>query len=96
MPAQRDPLPSVEPPADGKYQPLTQWLLAQTVEELPVTFDDLEDVLGTPLAPSARRHPPYWYSPVNSLGKAIATGGFKATGVNLTEERLVLRRRSSV
>lgn len=94
VPAQRDPLPSGdEPSAEGKYQPLTQWLLAQVAEELPVTFDDLEDVLGTPLAPSARRHPPYWYSPSNSLGKAIADAGFKATGVNLTAERLVLRRK---
>jgi hypothetical protein len=96
MPAHRDSLPAVgEPSTDGKYQPLTQWLLAQTADELPVTFDDLEDVLGTPLAPSARRHPPYWYSPANSLGKAIAAAGFKAAGVNLTEEILVLRRRSA-
>lgn len=94
VPAQQDPLPSGdEPSADGKYQPLTQWLLAQTVDELPITFDDLEDVLGSPLAASARRHPPYWYSPANSLGKSIAAAGFKATGVNLTAERLVLRRR---
>ncbi|RSM43861.1 hypothetical protein DMB66_52905, partial [Actinoplanes sp. ATCC 53533] len=96
VPAQQDPLPSGdESTADGKYQPLTQWLLAQTVDELPMTFDDLEDVLGSPLAPSARRHPPYWYSPTNSLGKSIAAADFKATGVNLTEERLVLRRRSA-
>jgi hypothetical protein len=81
------------PAAESKYQPLTQWLLARTEEELPVSFDDLEDVLGVPLAPSARRHPPYWYSTANALGGAIAAAGFKATGVNMTEERLVLRRR---
>ncbi|MEU8242240.1 DUF262 domain-containing protein [Actinoplanes missouriensis] len=82
-----------ESAGEGKYQPLTQWLVAQTADDLTVTFDDLEDVLGVPLAPSARKHSPYWYSPANSLAKAIAAGGFKASGVNLTEERLVLRRR---
>jgi hypothetical protein len=82
-----------EPSATGKYLPLTQWLLARTEDELPVTFDDVEEKLSVPLAPSARAHPPYWYSTANSLGKAIAAGGFKASGVNLTEERLVLRRR---
>ena len=77
----------------GKYSPLTQWLLAQTENELPATFDDLEEKLGAPLAPTARGHSQYWYSTANSLGKALAAGGFKASGVNLTEERLILRRR---
>lgn len=47
VPTQLEPLPvSGEPTGDGKYQPLTQWLLAQTADDLPVSFDDLEDVLG--------------------------------------------------
>jgi hypothetical protein len=87
------PSATVEPSGNGKYSPLTQWLLAQTTDELPVTFDDIEEKVGVPLAPSARSHSPYWYSTANSLGKAISAGGFKASGVNLTEERLVLRRR---
>ena len=82
-----------EDSAHGKYQPLTEWLRAQAPDELPVTFEDLEDVLGSPLPPSARNHPPYWYSASNSLGKAIAAAGFKARGVNLTAESLVLARK---
>jgi hypothetical protein len=77
----------------GKYQPLTQWLSAQTLESIPISFETIEDILGASLAPSARNHPPYWYSTSNSLGKAITAGGFKATGVNLTAERVVLVRR---
>ena len=76
-----------------KYRPLIDWLQAQSADELPVTFSDLEDVLGRPLPASARQHPPYWYSNANSLGKAIADGGFKATGVDLTGELTVLVRR---
>lgn len=78
----------------SKYQPLTQWLRAQTADSLPLSFEDLEDVLGFTLPPSARNHPPYWYSTSNSLGKAIAAGGFKPTGANLTAERVVLVKRA--
>jgi hypothetical protein len=58
-----------------------------------VAFEELEDILGSTLPPSARNHLPYWYSTHNALGKAIAAGEFKASGVNLTAERVGLRRR---
>jgi hypothetical protein len=76
----------------GKYGPLTSWLNAQTTDSIPVTFSDLEEVIGLPLAPSARNHLPYWYSVRNSLGRAIAAGGFKASRVNLGSETAVLVR----
>jgi hypothetical protein len=97
--AEQEPLPTVDEPvapngeaAIGKYQPLTDWLHAQTADTLPVGFEDIEDVLGVPLAPSARNYLTYWYSTHNALGKAIAAAGFKASRVNLTEERLELHR----
>jgi PIN like domain len=78
----------------GKYGPLTDWLLARE-EEGPIAmpFREVERIIGVPLAPSARMYLPYWYSTQNSLGKAIAAAGYKASGVNLTSERLVLVRR---
>lgn len=76
-----------------KYQPLIDWLQAQSTDRLPVSFSDLEDVLGWPLPDAARQHPPYWYSTDNSLGRAIAGGGFKATRVDLAAEHAVLVRR---
>lgn len=80
-------------PAGGKYRPLTDWLSTQTSDSIPVTFAQLEEVIGSPLAPSARNHPPYWYSVRNSLGRAIAAGGFKPSRVNLTAETAMLVRR---
>jgi hypothetical protein len=80
-------------PGGSKYQPLTDWLSTQTADALPVTFGDLEAVLGFSLAPSARVHLPYWYSIQNSLGKAIAAGGYKASSVNPTAETARLIRR---
>jgi len=77
----------------GKYQPLTDWLDKQTADAIPVTFTRLEEILGSPLAASARNHLPYWYSVRNSLGRAIQAGGFKASRVNLTAETAILVRR---
>jgi hypothetical protein len=77
----------------GRYRPLTDWLITQTVDSMKVTFAELEEVLGCPLPPSARNHPPYWYSVRNSLGKAIVAGGFKPSRVNLTAETVTLKRR---
>jgi hypothetical protein len=99
--AERERVPADEsaedtaPAADRvtRYRPLVDWLRAQSVDQLPVSFSDLEDVLGRPLPASARQYPPYWYSTNNSLGRAIADGGFKATGVNMSAERAILVRR---
>ncbi|MDG4785087.1 HNH endonuclease family protein [Micromonospora sp. WMMD1102] len=95
--AERDPAENGEEQptgggTDGRYGPLTDWLRAQTSDEPLVSFDHLEDILGLPLPASARNHLPYWYSAGNALGKAVVTAGFKARGVNMTNETLVLTR----
>lgn len=79
--------------AAGKYQPLTGFLAALDVDSTLMKFDEIEDVLGDTLAPSARKHLPYWYSAQNSLGKAIAEAGFKARGVRLETEVVEFVRR---
>jgi hypothetical protein len=76
----------------GKYQALTAWLGSQTVESLLATFDDVEDVLGSPLPASARTNLPYWYSTSNPLGAALRAAGYKPTGVNLTTEEVTFVR----
>jgi hypothetical protein len=60
---------------------------------VPVTFVQVEQLIGSPMAPSARIHLPYWYSVRNPLGKAIAAAGFKASRVNLMAETATLVRR---
>jgi len=68
----------------SKYDPLIDWMLAQTADVLPLTFTQVEDIVGFELARSARKHLPYWYSVQNSMGRAIAAGGYKATRVELS------------
>mgnify|MGYP006350495585 FL=1 len=79
--------------ATGKYQPLTEYLAALDTDAAAMTFGEIEDILGDTLAPSARKHLPYWYSSQNSLGKAIAAAGFKARGVRTDTETVEFVRR---
>jgi hypothetical protein len=87
----RGPEPDPEP--TGKYQPLTEYLVTLDTDTTSMTFDKIEDILGDTLAPSARKHLPYWYSAQNSLGKAIAAAGFKARGVRTDTETVEFVRR---
>lgn len=103
MPAEVDPAAN-EPTASeeddvstsghsGKYRALWAWLGDQVADEIPVTFAQVEEVLGMDLPPSVRNHLPHWYGYEGSaLGRAIRDAGWKASGVNLTAERLTFVR----
>jgi hypothetical protein len=78
----------------GKFRALWAWLRDQPGAELPVTFDEIEEVIGTPLPRSCRRHPAHWSSYEGSaVARAIQDAGWTATKVNLGQQRLVLVRR---
>lgn len=88
------PVPSVtEAEPAGRYQPLTAYLLALDDDSVSMRFTEIEDILGGPLAPSARKHLPYWYSAQSPLRKAIAAAGFKARGVRPETETAEFVRR---
>jgi hypothetical protein len=75
-------------PTVGKYQALADWLHAQTAESLPMTFEEVEDILGFQLPMTARTNSPYWHNPATALGRAIVAAGYKATGVILADEKV--------
>ena len=78
----------------GKFRALWAWLRDQPGTELPVTFDEIEEVIGTPLPRSCRKHPAHWSSYEGSaVARAIQDAGWTATKVNLGQQRLVLVRR---
>lgn len=77
----------------GKYQALWAWLSDQVADDIPVTFNQVEEILGMDLPPSARNYLPHWYGyEGTALGRAIRDAGWKASGVNLTSERLTFVR----
>ena len=76
----------------SKYARLTAFLRQQTATTLAMTFEQVEDVLGAPLPPSARTSIPYWSRMKTALGPAIAAGGYRPSNVDLWNERVIFAR----
>jgi hypothetical protein len=101
-PPDDSPPPSAEPPArsgvrdhTGKYRDLWVWLVEQKVDEVTVTFSDVEQILGFKLPPSSREHLPHWHGYKGSaVARAIIDAGFRSRNVDLAGERLTLVRES--
>ena len=78
------PVPA-QPRADGgrhrKYQPLVDYLSSQgEATKVPLTFAELEAILGFPLEPSARNHAAWWSPSGNHTGAGLwAESGWRAT-----------------
>lgn len=77
----------------GKYRELWRWLRTQSSDRVELTFEEVEDVLGLTLPPSARVHLPPWYGYDGSaLGRAIRDAGWKASKVSLEQGRVTFVR----
>jgi len=60
----------------GKYDLLARWLAASGTNVVSMTFDEIADVIGTPLPKSAMIYQPFWYNPMVAL--PLALSGFRA------------------
>jgi hypothetical protein len=78
----------------GKYEPLTTFLSKQSVDEIRMSFDQIERVIGRKLPPSAQRHRAWWSNnPSNSvMTKAWLDAGFRSEQVDMESRKLVFRR----
>jgi hypothetical protein len=76
----------------GKYRALWEWLQEQVPDAIELSFAQVEQILGMPLPPSARSHLPHWYGyQGTALGRAIRDAGWKASQVNLEDERVTFK-----
>ena len=78
----------------GKYDALGRYLAAQPADEVPITFGEIERVLGIQLPLSARKHRPWWS---NNARNSVMTqiwldAGFATEQVDMLRGRLVFRR----
>ena len=78
----------------GKYDALGRYLAAQPADEVPMTFGEIERVLGIQLPLSARKHRPWWS---NNARNSVMTqvwldAGFATEQVDMARGRLVFRR----
>jgi hypothetical protein len=78
----------------GKYDALGRYLASQPAEQVPMTFGEIERVLGVQLPLSARKYRPWWSNnPRNSVMTQVwLDAGFETEQVDMTRGTLVFRR----
>ncbi|MBA3811921.1 MAG: hypothetical protein H0X27_09855 [Caulobacteraceae bacterium] len=79
----------------SKYEPLKQWLRRRPESEVPLSFAEVEALLGFALPHSARRHAPWWAN--EARGSHVQAGawlgaGWRTSRVNIGGEKLVFVR----
>lgn len=79
----------------SKYSPIAEHLAAQDREFIPMTFDEIETVLGQSL-PASKKYPAWWSNnPTNnSMTKEWLEAGYETEQVDTVRGRLVFRKRS--
>lgn len=77
----------------SKYAPLTDFLARTAGPEAPMTFAEIERVIGHPL-PASKKYPAWWSNnPGNNvMTRAWLAAGFQTERVDIAAGRLVFRR----
>lgn len=77
-----------------KYTPLGSYLADQNATEVPMTFGEIERVIGAKLPPKAQQDRGWWSNnPSNNvLTKVWLEAGFRSERVDIASKRLVFRR----
>jgi len=80
--------------AMSKYDPLADHLIASGRTAVPMTFGEIERIIGGKLPPSAFKHRPWWSNnPSNSvITDAWLKAGYKSTKVDVPGCKLVFRK----
>src|SRR5438045_5255498 len=78
----------------GKYTRLGDFLRAQQSQEVPMTFAEIERVIGRKLPPSSPQYPAWWSNnPSNNvMTKVWLSAGFRTEQVDVKSRKLVFRR----
>jgi hypothetical protein len=81
-----------------KYDPLRHHLGRQTRSHVPMTFQQIESVIGGRLPASARKHRSWWANDATGHAHAGAWlgAGYRTAQVDMAGERLVFERRLDV
>ena len=77
----------------GKYSPLKDFLAANAQDYVPMTFAEIEKVLGLQL-PASKQYPAWWSNnPSNNpMTKEWLDAGYETESVNTVSGKLVFRR----
>lgn len=77
----------------GSYSPLNAFLAAQRSELVPMSFKEIEAIIGRTL-PASKQYPAWWSNnPSNNpMTREWLNAGFQTESVNTASEKLVFRR----
>jgi hypothetical protein len=77
----------------GKYEPLGEYLRKQDVARVPMTFAEIERIVGTKL-PKSQRYPAWWSNnPWNNVMTQVwLDAGFETEQVDIKNGKLVFRK----
>lgn len=77
----------------GKYEPLNAFLKAQTRDHVPMTFAEIEQILGDEL-PRSKLHRAWWSNNPNNnvMTREWLDAGYETESVDIAGEKLVFRR----
>lgn len=77
----------------SKYEPLGKYLSQQSRSHLPMTFGEIERILGGKLPPS-KSHRAWWSNnPTNNvMTRQWLDAGYETESVDIAAEKLVFRR----
>jgi hypothetical protein len=78
----------------SKYESLGQFLKSQDKQLVPMTFADIEQIIGATLPMSAHKHRPWWSNNAKNsvLTRVWLDAGFKSEQVDMEGQKLVFRR----
>jgi len=78
----------------SRYEPLEQFLRQREQTEVPMTFAEIERIIGRPLPKSAHTHRAWWSNnPSNNvMTKSWLAAGYVTERVDMGSQRLVFRK----
>lgn len=78
----------------GKYDRLGDFLKSQRTREVPMSFAEIERVIGGKLPPNSPQYPAWWSNnPTNNvMTKVWLAAGFRTEQVDTKARRVVFRR----
>jgi len=78
----------------GKYTRLGEFLRSQRSKEVPLTFAEIERIIGGKLPPNSPQYPAWWSNnPSNNvMTKVWLNAGFRTEQVDVKSRKIVFRR----
>jgi hypothetical protein len=62
-------------------------------DQITLSFDRIEELIGEPLCASARKHHTYWHpSPTHTICRAWMDNGYRTAGVSLANEEITFKK----